>query len=380
MATVSGWLAKAGIFKNDPPKSPWGSGGSTGGNGSGGGDNGGGNDGPRNPWAMPPGGRRPRPGAPSALDELLKRARGAGGGGGGGGAPQFPAGFGGRNLWLMIVGALVLVWLGFTSIHPITPEQRGVVTTLGRYSGMLEPGVNWTLPAPFAEVNKVNVQEIRVEMFPKSGNENLMLTGDANIVDLAYQVRWTVADPQKFVFQIADPTETVRATAESAMRAVVATATLNDTIGAGRTAIEERVRALMQRTLDEYNSGVRIEGVEIKNANPPSQVDEDFKQVTAAQQEAESNMNNARAYANQVIALAQGEAAQFDRIYEQYRLAPDVTRRRLYYETMEKVLAKSNKTILDAPGSVPYLQVPAAQPLPEPNAPAPAKPAQGGAQ
>jgi membrane protease subunit HflK len=186
-----------------------------------------------------------------------------------------------------------------------------------------------------------------------------MLTGDQNIVDLAYSVRWDISSAVDYKFQIARPEDTVRATAESAMRAVVATTTLNEAIGQGRARIEGQVQAAMQQILDQYRSGVRIQGVAIQKAAAPQQVDEDFKQVTAAQQEAQANKNNANAYAQQVLAAAQGEAAEFDKIYEQYKAAPEVTRRRIYYETMEQVLSRTNKTIVEAPGVTPYLPLPA---------------------
>ncbi|MES2442016.1 MAG: protease modulator HflK [Pseudomonadota bacterium] len=359
MAKRSGWPAWAGISKNDPPKSPWGSGGGTSG---GGGDKGSGGDGgkgdggkgggsgggPRNPWSFPPGGKRPR-GPSGTLDDLLKRARRGGGG--------FP-GAGGPRLWLLIGGALALVWIVFTSVHSIGPQERGVVTTLGRFSGTLGPGWSLTLPAPLSLVDTEDVQAIRDENFPLNGGENLMLTGDQNIVDLAYLVQWRIRDAPDFVYQIAKPQETVRATAETAMRAVVATASLNDTITSGRARIEAQVMLLMQQILDEYHSGVVIQSVSIQKSAAPQAVDEDFKQVTAAQQQAQANKNNANAYAQQVLAAAQGDAAEFDKIYEQYKLAPEVTRRRLYYETMEQVLMRNNKTIVEAPGVTPYLALP----------------------
>ncbi|RYG83222.1 MAG: protease modulator HflK, partial [Alphaproteobacteria bacterium] len=132
----------------------------------------------------------------------------------------------------------------------------------------------------------------------------------------------------------------------------------NDTITSGRAKIEGEVIALMQRILDEYNSGIEIQSVSIQKAAAPQAVDEEFKQVTAAQQQAQANKNNANAWAQQTLATAQGDAAEFDKIYEQYKLAPEVTRRRLYYETMEQVLAKTNKTIVEAPGVTPYLPLP----------------------
>lgn len=358
MAIRIGWPKWTGILNNEPPKSPWGSGG--GGNGGSGGGGGSGDGGPRNPWSFPPQGKRPRPAGGGPLDELLKRARTGRGSGGGGGFPGFPVG---NRVWLFGLAALAALWFVLTSIHVIGPQERGVITTLGRYSGTIDPGFSITLPAPISSVAAVDVQAIRDETFPQGGGtaENLMLTGDQNIVDLAYLVQWRVRDPVGFVYQIANPQETVRATAETAMRAIVATATLNDTITSGRAAIEARVQVMMQQILDEYRSGIIVQSVSIQKAAAPQAVDEDFKQVTAAQQQAQANKNNANAYAQQVLATAQGEAAEFDKLYEQYALAPEVTRRRLYYETMEAVLARSNKTIVEAPGVTPYLALPQLQ-------------------
>ncbi len=361
MAISNGWIARVWKWpgalwnenKGPDNKGPWGS--SGGEDGNGGGNDGGG--GPRNPWSFPPEGKRGGKSSVTSLDEFLKRARKGGGGGGGRGG--LPAGLPPRQVWVIGLGLLALVWIAFTSIHVITPEQRGVVASLGKYSRTMEPGIGWSLPAPLESVRKVNVQQIRTEDFPESSGENLMLTQDQNIVDLAYSVRWDISNPEDYLFQIANADQTVRATAESAMRAAVAGISLNDAIGPGRTVIEARVQQSMQEILDDYNSGVRVQGVSIKNATAPSAVDEAFKQVTAAQQEAEAARNQARAYAQQILALAQGEAAQFDKIYEQYRLAPEVTRRRIYYETMEQVLAKSNKTIVEVPGVTPYLPLPA---------------------
>lgn len=366
MTILTGWLQRFNIHFSDAPKSPWGNG-----NGGSNNNNGGDGGGPRNPWAVPPGGARGS--KPTALDEFLRRARGTGGGGGGGGFSGLPGAPGARNLWLIGAGLILLAWILLTSVWQIGPQQRGVVTSLGRYSGTLEPGIRLTLPAPFANVFKVDVQNIQTDDFPSgSGGENLVLTADQNIIDLAYSVRWDISNPQDFVFQIANPKETVRATAESAMRAVIATTPLDDAIGSGRGVVEARVQQLMQEVLDSYNSGVRIRGVAIRQSQAPNAVIDDFKAVSAAQQAAQSNINLARGYAQQTLAFAQGEATSFDKVYEQYRLAPEVTRRRMYYETMEAVLAKSDKTIVEAPGVVPYLPLPgAARSLPD-AAPVPA--------
>jgi membrane protease subunit HflK len=171
-------------------------------------------------------------------------------------------------------------------------------------------------------------------------------------------VRWKIRDPQLYLFQIKDPDSTVKEVAESAMRAVVATVSLDEAIGAGRGDIEQRVQTLMQATLDRYGAGVHIEGVAIKQSDPPSAVNNAFKEVSAAQQEAQSFINQSRAYAQQVTAGAQGEAAAFDKVYAQYKLAPEVTRRRMYYDTMERVLSKVDKTVVETPGVTPYLALP----------------------
>lgn len=354
--------AKRPVLASEAPKGPW---------------SGPDEQPPRNPWAVPPSVRK---GAakPTALDEFLKRTRGGDGG------PGLPGGANARALWLIGAVVLLAIWLLWTSLHQIGPQQRGIVTYFGRYSETLNPGIRVTLPAPIASVTKVDVAKVRVDDFPREGGgENLTLTGDQNIMDLAYTVRWNVENPRDFVFQLHDPSTTVRDTAESAMRAVLATTTLQDAIGAGRTVIEARVQQAMQQILDDYKSGVRIQGVSVKQASAPAALIDDFNAVTAAQQKAVSNLNNARSYAQQVIARAQGEAAEFDKQYAEYRLAPEVTRRRIYYETMEAVLARVDKTIVEPAGVAPYLALPPGRKLTEPSAPQPAAPqpqAQQGSQ
>ncbi len=377
MRKLTGRFQRPPILAANTPKGPWG--------GSGDDPDGG----PRNPWAVPPGGRK-APGKPTALDEFIRKARGSGGGGpgegpggSGGGFGGLPGAPGGRTLWAIGAAILIVIWLLYTSIHPIGPQQRGVVTYFGRYTGILEPGIQITAPAPIASVRVLDVQKIRTENFPEGSGENLVLTSDQNIIDLTYSVRWDIANPRDYAFRLAQPQETVRAAAESAMRAVIADTSLDQALGSGRTGIEQRVQELTQSILNEYRAGVRIQGVAIKQAAPPQQIVDDFNKVTVAQQRAVADVNQARSYAQQVVARAQGEAAQFDKVYEQYRLAPEVTRRRMYYETMEAVLAKSDKTIVETPGVVPYLPLSKGQarPLPpEITATAPATPPAASAQ
>jgi membrane protease subunit HflK len=336
-------------------KGPWGSSGSDGGGSEppSGGD---GNQG-NGPWGESPRrGRGLRGGANiSAIDDLLRRSRARfGGGGGGGGLPQ---GADRSLIWWAVVG-LILIWLVATSTHSIAPGQSGVVTTFGRYSRTLGPGVSFTLPSPIERVKKVDVRKIQTFDLGSESSDDLMLTGDQNLLDLAYTVRWNIRSPELYLFQMAQPDDTIREVANSAMRAVISQVSLNDAMGDKRAEIETRVAENMQRILDSYRSGVQVQGIAIKQADPPDAVNDAFKQVTAAQQDAQTYINNANAYALQLRQKAQGEATAFDKVYAQYKLAPDVTRRRMYYETMEDVLSKVDKTIVETPGVTPYLPLP----------------------
>jgi membrane protease subunit HflK len=314
---------------------------------------------PSGPWGETPKRKRTGGGSPrqvSSLDDFLRKGRERFGGGGGGlpGAPS-------RSVITWAILGVIGLWLAFTSFHLIAPGERGVVTLFGRYSHTLKPGVGMTFPYPVNRVQKIDVENIRELALGSASTETLMLTGDQNIIDIAYTVRWNIRDPELYLFQLAQPDETIREVAESAMRAVVATVSLNDAIGEGRGEIENRVTDRMQTILDAYRSGVVIQGIAIRQADPPQAVNEAFKKVTAAQQDAQSYINRANAYSLQLTQKAQGEAAAFDKVYEQYRLAPEVTRRRMYYETMEQILPKMPKTIVEAPGVTPYLPLPEVQ-------------------
>ncbi|HEV2865447.1 MAG TPA: protease modulator HflK [Allosphingosinicella sp.] len=361
MKRFFGWSARRGAVLSDNRGGPWGPSGGDEGGGSGG-------DGPRNPWGQPPRRRRAKaPGEVTSLDEFLKRSRDRIGRG-------FPPNDG-RPYWLYGLVAFALLWIFFTSIHRIGPQERGVVTTFGRYERTMQPGVGFSWPAPIARVQKVDVENIREIPVPtNSGTENLILTGDQNVINLAYSVRWNIKDPQRFLFQIAEPEVTIREVAESAMRAVVARVSLEDAIGAGRAEIEQSVEQNMQQLLDDYGAGIRIQGVAINQSVPPDAVNEAFLRVSAAQQEAQSDMNDARAYALQITAKAQGDAAAFEKVYAEYRQAPEVTRRRMYYEAMERILSRVDTTIVEAPGVTPYLPLPEVQQ----RRPGPQQPQQGG--
>ncbi|WP_201026670.1 MULTISPECIES: FtsH protease activity modulator HflK [Sphingobium] len=353
MKRIFGWMPR---IVHAMAQGPWG-----GKNDGPGGDDGagkGGDGGPRNPWTQP--GRSPGGKGPSAIEELLRRSRESFGQGGGGGFGNLPPRPTGKALWPAAVGILVVLWLVLTCFHRVGPQERGVVTLLGKYSRTLTPGISLTLPAPFENVATVDVEEIRAIDIgsPTAQSENLVLTGDQNIIDLAYSVRWNIRNPELYLFQLSDPDATVREVAESAMRSVVASVSLDDALGAGRTEIEQQVEQRMQEILDSYRSGIRVQGVAIKQADPPTAVNDAFKAVSAAQQTAQTYLNEARAAAQQVTAKAQGEAAAFDKVYEQYRLAPEVTRRRMYYETMEGVLSNVDKTIVETGNVTPFLPLP----------------------
>ena len=347
-----GWGTRIrGLFADN--KGPWGPSGS-----DGGGDPPSGDDNSGGPWGEPPRkGRRSGLGGPNvtALDEFMRRSRERfATGGGGGGLPGRPK----SSLIAIVVGVLVVFWLVITSSHSISPGQRGVVTQLGRYSRTLGPGFSFTLPSPLERVTKIDVENIRSVDLGSSSEDDLMLTGDQNLLDLAYSVRWNIRTPELYLFQLSQPDETIREVAESAMRAVVSQVSLNDAMGDRRAEIEAQVATNMQRILDSYRSGIQVQGIAIKQADPPDAVNDAFKQVTASQQRAQSFINGANAYALQLGQKAQGDATAFEKVYEQYKLAPDVTRRRMYYETMEQVLSKVDKTIIEAPGITPYLPLP----------------------
>lgn len=365
MTTSRAWWRHFPLLMSKP-KSPWGGGGD--GNDDKGESGGSDDAGPRNPWAQPPGG--PRRAKPTALDDLLKRARGGGGRGPGGGF-QLPGGGNTRTLWGLGTGLVVIAWLLLTSFHTIGTQEIGVVTYFGRYSGTLSPGIRMTLPAPIAAVQKINVTGIQTFAFPDANDSapNLVLTGDGNLVDLSYSVQWNIADPQKYAFELDRPDDAVKATAETAIRAVVANSTLDEVLGAGKLEIQTKVAEAMQKILSDYQSGIHIVSVALNNAAAPSQVSDAFKDVTAAQNERQSNLTQARGYALQVVANAQGEAARFNGYYAQYKLAPDPTRRRMYYETMETILPKTNKTIVEPRGIAPLLPL-GSKTLAEPKAPA----------
>lgn len=362
---------------------PWGGGGGSG-------NRGGGDDGRRpNGGGQRPNGNNQIP----EIDELMKKGQerlkvlmgGRGGNGNGGGRPG--GGDGGPALTrgtvaLAALGALAL-W-SWASVYTVRPEEQSVELFLGKYSGTGNPGLNFA-PWPFVTYDVVNVTSERTENVGggRSGNDGLMLTTDANIVDINFQVVWNINDPAKLLFNIAEPQATVQAVSESVMREIIAASNLAPILNRDRGLIADQARTQIQATLDEYDSGISIVRVNLEAADPPDEVIDAFREVQSAEQERDRLQREADAYANKVVAKARGQAAQtiqeaegyrarvvndalgeasrFSAVQAEYAKAPEVTRRRLYLETMEKVLGNVDKMILDESlsgkdgGIVPYL-------------------------
>ena len=311
-------------------------------------------DGPRRPKG--PGPRRPA--GPPGLDDLQQRLsnqlRDLFGGSGGDMTP--------RRLAPIIAGALVALYFA-SGLIVVGAKQEAVVTTFGAWTRSYGPGIGYHLPL-FEQAMKVdttNQRQTAIDGANGAADDTLMLTGDENIVDLSFTVQWYVKNPANYLFSVDDADKTLLAVAESAMREVVGRSTLNSIIGPGRGKIQVEVAALMQRILDSYHTGIVIDGVQISEAGPPTDVVEAFRDVNNASQNAESYANQARGTASQIVQQAKGyqaqvvreaagEAARFNQVYEQYRLAPGVTRDRLYIETMQRVLESSNKVIIDGKG------------------------------
>ncbi|MGI3170676.1 FtsH protease activity modulator HflK [Pseudooceanicola sp. C21-150M6] len=381
--------------------------GNSGGPWGGGGNSGGGRQEP--PSGGGGGGRRPggdKPQIPD-IDDLMRKGQDQlrvlmGGRGNGGGTTGGGTGGGGPKLTRgsVVIGLIIVValWLA-ASFYTVRPEERSVELFFGRYSSTGDPGLNFA-PWPFITAEVIPVTREQTEDIGVGGrgtDAGLMLTGDENIVDIDFQVVWNINDPAMFLFNLRDPRMTIRAVSESAMREIIAQSELAPILNRDRGAIAGRLRDMIQSTLDSYDSGMNVVRVNFDKADPPQQVIDAFREVQAAEQERERLTNQADAYANRVLAGARGEAAQvleeaegyraqtvneaegeasrFTAVLGEYRKAPEVTRKRLYLETMEEVLGRVDKIILDeqsGQGVVPYL------PLNELNRSAPPRNSQTG--
>ena len=364
---------------------PWGGGGNRG------------DDGDRRPGERRPGANRPGGGdGPQVpdIDQIMKKGQeqlrvlmgGRSGGnrpngsGGGSGGPSI-----GRNGYILGGLAVLGLWL-FASFYTVKPEEQSVELFLGDFSSVGTEGLNFApWPVVTAEVLPVSTERTETIGVGRGQNQDdgLMLTTDENIVDIDFEVVWNITDPAQFLFNLAEPEQTIRAVSESAMREVIAQSELAPILNRDRDLIATNVRDLIQTTLDTYGSGVNILRLNLDKADPPNEVIDAFRDVQAAEQERDRLERQADAYANQVLADARGasaqileeaeayraqvvneatgEASRFTAVLGEYEKAPEVTRKRLYLETMEQVLGRVDKVILDESGNgggqgvVPYL-------------------------
>lgn len=354
------------------------------------GQGGGGNRG-QNGGGRPPsgggGGQRP-PQVPD-IDEIVRKGQDQlrvlmGGRGGGNGGASTGGGGIGRQGYIIIVFAVVVLWL-FLSLYRVDTSEESVELFFGEFHQTGTEGLNFA-PWPvityekFA-VTRENTEEIGVGRGSRS-DEGLMLTGDENIVDIDFQVVWNVNDLPAFLFNIAEPQETIRAVSESAMREIIARSQLAPILNRDRGVIAQELQELIQETLDSYQSGINVVRLNFDRADPPREVIDAFREVQAAEQERDTLEKQADAYANSVVAAARGTAAQtleeaeayrarvvneaegeasrFIAVYDEFEKAPEVTRKRLYLETIERVFADVDKVIIDSDaqggqGVVPYL-------------------------
>ena len=347
---------------------PWGSGG-----------------GSKGPWGS---GQPPSGPTPPDLEEFLRRSQDKLRT-----VLMLPGGsLGGKGLSLILLAAIA-IW-GFSGFFRVDPDELGVVVRFGKYVREVQPGLNYHLPYPIEtaltpqalRVNKIDIG-MRVAADLRRGTtirrvpeESLMLTGDENIVDVDFSVLWKIKPNGvgDYLFNIQQPEGTVKAVAESAMREVVGRSNIQPILTGARQNIETGVQDLMQATLDNYGAGIQITQVQLQKVDPPSQVIDAFRDVQAARADLERSQNVAQTYANKVVPEARGRAAQitqnaeayreqtmaeakgatsrFLQVYDEYKKAPDVTRQRLYLETMERLFGGTDKIIMDSGGGVvPYL-------------------------
>lgn len=291
---------------------------------------------PRNPW-LPPAEDGPAQRRSASMEDLLRSRRPL---------PRGPLKPGsGAILGIAMVGVLS-AWLLSSSIHVLAQGERGIVTTFGRYAGTIGPGLNLTLPWPIQAVTRRDVGKELVALLPDKEAETLMLTRDGELIDLRLQVRWRITDLRQFSYALPDGEAALRRLSDSAIRAAVAEMTFDELRSGKRQAeLQQRVAQRMQRVLDGWKAGIAISAVEVTSTKPPAKLADTFKKIDTANEEARKNHEVAVAYAGQLEYNAKAKARAFDKAYELYRIAPDVTRSRIYYETLEKVL-RNNPVVI----------------------------------
>lgn len=348
---------------------PWNNQGGGGGWQGPGGNNGG-------PWGRGPGGGSGGGGGggqPPDLEELIRRLQDRG-------RSMVPGGFGNSRIIALIAVVLVVIWFA-TGIYSVQSYQQGVELVFGRWTATTQEGLNYNWPSPIGQVFTPAVDNVQQFTVGTAPSQSLMLTGDENIIDVQFVVKWKISDAGKFLFNVEDPEGVTLSVAESAMRQVIGQTALSTALAEGRARVEQETLILMQDMLDDYGAGVEITQVELQNVDPPSAVIDAFRDVQAARADQERSINEAQAYQNQIVPVArgdaqrmiqeaeaykeqvinnaEGDAARFLSVYNEYVQAEDVTERRLYLETMETILRGMNKMIIDngasESGVVPYL-------------------------
>ena len=329
---------------------------------------GGGNNGPRDPWG---GGNQGPPDLDEAFKKLQQQFASLFGGGKRGGGPA-KGGLSGA-LMGVIFGGILMVW-GLMGFYQLDEQERAVVLRFGKYHATLTPGLQWNPPL-IDEVIKVNTTKVRV-----AGLREVMLTKDENIVEVSMSVQYVIDDPRDFVLQVRDPEVSLQHAAQSALRHVVGDTTMDLVLTEGRAAIGFEVRDLLQQYLSDYTTGIQVSKINIDESKPPAQVQGAFDDVIKAREDEERVKNEAQSYANgivpearggaqrvleesnayrdQVIAQADGEAQCFNQLLAEYRKAPEVTRERLYIDSMQSVFANTNKVMVDVDGGNNVLYLP----------------------
>ncbi len=330
--------------------------------------------GDKDPWKS--GGEQP-PDLEEIFGNVSKRLQSLFGGGRGSGSGKGESSGGsgaGGAISLLLV--LAVFWTGYDSVHIIDEAEQGVVLRFGKYSRTLNPGFNLTLPRPFETLTKVNVNNVRAVE-----DRGHMLTEDENLVEFIYKVQYRINNSQHFMFRVRDPEITLRQAAESALRESVGTNSLDAILeGNARTQVRIETQRVLQETLDLYEAGLQVTEFNLVDVNVPMQVREAYSDVIRAREDRERFTEEARVHANsvipgargtaarieqeaagykaQTIALAEGEASRFTQVLAEYRLAPTVTRKRMYLETMESVYSRNRKVLLDVDSSGNILYLP----------------------
>lgn len=279
-----------------------------------------------------------------------------------------------KNLIFLILIVLVILWLA-SGIYKVNSDENGVVLYLGKYYETTTPGLHYCIPYPIGEIKKVSITTINKEEFGFSSakgisdEESLMLTGDENIADIDFEVQWKIGNIKNYLFNIKNQKTTIRSATESVMREIIANRQIDDILANKKFEIESEAKELLQNILNSYNSGIEIITVQLLRADPPKEVIYAFRDVQTAKADKESKINEAESYNNDimpkargeaeaiiqeaeaykksVVSKAEGEAERFDRIYQEYKFNKDITKKRIYIETMEEIMKNNDKIIVD---------------------------------